>query len=226
MDAKNQTEPTNYQPQVASPEQAPRPRHGRLWKLVAVILLVLLVALVAFCYRQYQSLVSANNSINSLKGSNQKLTSDLSTAESKFAALKTEYDKSQSVVSAPPAAAAQSDIGLTINAAQYVNPSGTVTAGGTWFGVRLTLTNNTTSSIDVSAKKFTLKDGQGNVYQEMGFSGATTLPGGWGANTLQDQTIAAKGLVTSDLIFQVSDKSISNYTLVNDTKTYPVVITQ
>ncbi len=222
MDSTMNDKPAQEKQQTVANEQVKKPGKSRRWVIVSVILLMLLAGAGVLYYVQYKKLSSANASVDNLTSSNKKLSAELSSTQSKLSTLQTEYNK---ILAANAAPVSQSDLLLKVIAAQYVNPGGTVTAGGTWFGVRLTLTNNTSSAISVTASNFTLKDSQGNIYQQAGFMGASTLPSGWGINTLQDQAIPANGTVTGNLIFHVASITPASYTLVNGSKPYSVSVT-
>lgn len=202
-----------------------RKSNSSLFKRSVIILIV--VVLIALCsaavyYWQHQKLVTANNTIDSLNGTNKTLSTNLTNLQSKYTQAENSLKAYQTSNNTP--VATQSDLGLVVNAAEYVNPDGTVTSGGSWFGVRMTLTNSTTSPIDLTASNFSLKDSNGNVYKVVGYTGATTLPDGWGANTLQDQVITAGSSITGEVIFQMANKDITSFTLLNSTKSYPVSV--
>jgi hypothetical protein len=112
------------------------------------------------------------------------------------------------------------DLSLTVNGAEYVNPDGTVTQGGTWFGVDFTLTNNTSNTINVTDNDFQLKDAHNNLYPEETTVGASTLPAGW--VSLNNPTLAPGNKVGGVITFIMPNTTIKNFTFINGTNTYPL----
>ncbi len=103
-----------------------------------------------------------------------------------------------------------------------MNPDGSVTAGSSWLGIRVTLTNPTSSPISLGAKDFQLEDSYSNLYQEFGFTNGSTFPDGWGSSSLQDQTLTPNQTVVGDILFPLPNQNITSFTLLNGTKSYPV----
>jgi len=207
--------------QQSSEQPKPTRKQSKLPLLIMLAVILLLLTAGGVYYWQHEKVVRALDGQNAALDKSKVLSSQLADLQSKYAKDEATI-KSYNTVSSSPT---QEDLALNILSAGYVNPAGTVTSGGSWFGIRLTLTNSTSSPITLDVKNFSLEDQQSNTYDLMGFSGATTLPSGWGANTLQDQTIAAGATVTGDIIFQMANKDLTAFTLMNGTKTYPVTAT-
>lgn len=211
-----------------NPINKPR-RNQRALKIILLILLVALL-LAAGCYVIYKwqnnqlvtsqaQLTQANKSIASQKNTLDQLTAQVATlkTESKQATDALASYESQ-VNSVTP-----SDLAITVNGAQYVNPAGTVTASGSWFGINVTVNNPTKSSITLALNTLQLKDKANNSYPEFGFSGSTTLPSGW--VDLASQTLAPGDTVKGVVLFQMPNTSTKSFTFINGSKSYVITST-
>jgi cell division protein FtsL len=195
------------------------------WKILLILVVILLLASIILCYFLFDHLRGVQNNNTSLNNTVTALNGELGNDKTKLSDLQAEVTKLQNGITTPTAStSSQSDIILKITSAQYVNPSGTVTQSGSWLGIRVTLTNPTSTPVYVGSESVTLKDGNGNTYQQTGFVNATTLPDGWGANTFQDQTIPAHGSVPCNFIFLLPNKNMSGFTLLFNTNSYPVIV--
>ena len=213
-----------------SPQNLISPRLGGR-AIVGVLVIVLLLGAVAATYLwqhgKYNSalrLASDNNS--ELQESNKNLakastlvtslTKQISTLSTKNKQLQNQLGE-MSVNNQP---ATQESLNLAVKGAEYVNPAGTVTQGGTWFGVDVSLTNNTSSTITVSNSSFQLQDSQGNQYPEETIIGASTLPAGW--VSLNNPTIAPGQTVKGAVTFIMPNNNIKSFTFINSTRSYQV----
>jgi flagellar basal body-associated protein FliL len=211
--------------------ERPKKRRGMLLSLIAC--LVLLVAGVGGVYYwQYSKLKTANNDLASANSQNTKLSSDLSTDKKQISTLSNQYNQAKATIDSYQAAAkssqssqttiaTQADLSLVVNGAEYVNPAGTVTQGGQWFGVNITLTNNTSNTISIQDSDFYLKDSQSNSYPEETITGAgSTLPTGWVG--LAGGTLDPGQSVRGTVEFQMPNETVKNFSFINVTNSYSV----
>lgn len=209
-------------------------RSGKQWLVVSIVLFVLFLCCALLYYFQYTSLKSVNNKVKSLSSQNlslnsenRKLTTKLSSSKAQILALQSQYDLLKSSLVAPTSsnAADQSALMFAVSSVQYVKPFDS-DSPTSYLGVRLTMTNSTKSDIAMDPGLMKIMDSQSNIYNDFGFSGATNFPEGWGANTLQPQTIAAGKSVTGDLTFMMANDKLTSFTLVNLSKSYPINLDQ
>lgn len=163
-------------------------------------------------------LTVANKNLSSASALVTDLTKQVNTLTAQNKQLEGELKYSSNNI--VPQQPSQADLNLVVNGSEYVNPDGTVTQGGKWFGVNLTLTNNTSGDIKVSNNKFQLKDAQNNYYTEETTINASTLPAGW--VSLANPTIAPGQSVRGTITFVMPSTTTKSFTFINDTKTYPV----
>ncbi len=203
------------------------PKNHKILKgiLFIVVVLLLMGASGYGTYAwQHKKLDAANTKISADNSQIASLNKNNQTLDAKLSTLNTQYKQVNSALSTYEAAASvtPANLKLTVNDGAYVYPDGTVPAGGHWFGVNVTITNPTSSTIKLVTADYKLKDPQQNEFQEFGDAGASTLPAGW--VDLQDQTLAAGETVKGVLLFPVTNTSIQSYTLVNGTQSYPVPV--
>ena len=202
-------------------------------KVKPILLTLLALVLVAAAgggsyYWQHQKLETANADLATTKSQNTKLNADLSNEKKQVTTLQNQYNQAKATIDGYQASvsashakvATQADLTLKVNGAQYVNPAGTVTQGGKWFGVNITLTNNTSDTVSVSDSNFYLKDSQGNQYPELTIQGASTLPTGW--VSLPNTTVAPGQTLTGTVTFQMTTDTIKSFNFINVTNSYPV----
>jgi hypothetical protein len=212
-----QQEPQTFKPIIGATKTS---------KKKAVLLTLLVIVLVAGSgggayYWQHNQYTKTNKKLTNANAQITSLQSRLSSLQSKYnkdqATIQSESSSSTSTKTTP---ATQSDLTVTINGAEYVNPDGTVTANSSWFGVNATFVNNTSSTISISDSSFTLKDTSGNQYSQETVAGSTTLPSGWVA--LSNTTVAPSSTVKGTVVFQMPNTTAKSFTFTNDTKSYSV----
>lgn len=125
--------------------------------------------------------------------------------------------------SKPVVTVEQAGLGVVVNGAIRFTPCNCMEKA---VGVNVTLTNNATSSQTIDKYTFKLLDAQNNSYLDSGLGNTSLeqqyLPSDY--VLLPDQQLAPKQTVRGTVIFIVSDETLSKFTLVSGTKTYPVAI--
>lgn len=208
------------------------PKRNKKQTIVAVAMTIVAVGLIAGVYLwQHNKAVQSNNEAVAAKSENQKLNASIVTLQKKSSSLQDQYNQAKATLDSYQSAAnknstaqivvTQSDLSLTINGAQYVNPAGTVTAGGKWFGVNVTLANNTSKTVSVLSSNFHLRDAQGNEYPEATIvGGESTLPSGWVG--LSSSTLAPGETMKGTVEFRMSDETAKSFNFINVSKAFPV----
>lgn len=199
-----------------------------LWAVLVVILIA--AAAGATYFWQHKKLTNTNAALTAANTKISMLNGTAASQQKKLDSLQSQYNQAKATIDSYQAAAqnartevvvaTQADLGLTVNGAQYVNPAGSVTSGGKWFGVNVTLTNNTSNAISVNDSDFQLKDQQNNSYTEETMQNASTLPSGW--TSLPNQILTPGQTLKGTVIFQMPNDTVKDFTFVNVTKAFPV----
>ncbi|HUC87823.1 MAG TPA: DUF4352 domain-containing protein [Candidatus Binatia bacterium] len=206
----------------------PRPSYRREEKHTAKIFLCILLILVLLAgglygtYSwQHQKTVSTNSTLSNLK---KTLNSQIKTLNSQIISLKSSNKLLTSelkTATTQPAAVDQTDLTITVDSAARFNLSNGYSSANNGVAIELTITNPTTSSIDLTRSNFELQDNQDNVYEIADSVITSTLPSGY--VPLADQTFTPAGTVKGAIFFEVDDLTLSNFNLINGSKTYTVV---
>jgi len=242
MEETQQTSQTEKPQQIeeTKTDTAPKKQASKKWLIwLAAVIIVAGVTGGAMYQWQHGKLEAANKNADEatthaagLMTALAKSKSDMKTLQKKADSVQEQYDEAKATLNSYQAAAktspaigsvvaTQADLAVAINGSEYVNPGGITTQGGKWFGVNLTLTNNTKSTVSINLADFHLKDQQNNEYPEQTIQGATTLPEGW-VSMPNSKTLAPGESIRGAVTFQMPTDSIKGFNFVNVTKAFPV----
>ncbi|HSX34627.1 MAG TPA: DUF4352 domain-containing protein [Candidatus Saccharimonadales bacterium] len=196
-----------------------------------VLLVLLVVVLVAasgggMYLWQHGQLEDKNASLQTANKKADALTKQLGAAKTTLTATNAKLKKANDTLAEQQgnAPVTQEALGLTVNRSTrmiYADGLGEYRhANAHTVAVSMTLTNTTKQPVSVQTASFKLKDGDNNTYKLYG-SGSLGSRLGSGYADLYDQTIEPGESVSGALEFQVDSGKTTNYTLYNESKTYP-----
>jgi hypothetical protein len=197
----------------------------RVLLVVAVVVLAGASGAGAYVW-QHRQLADKNVDLQVANLKVNALTKQLDTARSTLTATNAKLKKANDTIAQQQGEtpATQESLNLTVNRSTrmiYADGLGEYRhANAHTVAVSMTLTNNTKQPISVQTASFKIKDADSNTYKLYG-SGNLGSRLGSGYADLYDQTIEPGESVSGALEFQVSSGKTTDYTLFNESKTYP-----
>jgi|GEM_PF-1847150 len=222
----NDSNTPNQEP-VAKPKKV-LSKNRKARQVLTPIAAILLVAIPAGTLYYWQRGVATD-----LRSQLAKTQTRLSTASSKNTTLNTQLTaqkatskklQDQLAAIAANASITQTSLNLVVNRASRYCDLEFNSCRNNYVAVNVTLTNNTSTAINVVSSGFKLKDANSSSFTGGTGSYAQSRLGS-GYPDLVDQVLQPGEKVTGAISFTVADHDITSYTLVNGTHEYPVSAT-
>lgn len=201
------------------------PALKRVLLVLAVIVLIGASGAGAYVW-QHRQLTDKNASLQTANKKVSALAKELDTAKSTLTETNDKLKKANDTIARQQGETpvTQENLSLTVNRSTrmiYADGLGEYRhANAHTVAVSMTLVNDTKQPISVQTANFKIKDADNNTYKLYG-SGNLGSRLGSGYADLYDQTVEPGESVSGALEFQVSSGKTTDYTLYNQSKTYP-----
>lgn len=201
--------------QLVAPKTAKQSRVNPLAATVLASALIIAVGTGVYYWQHHE--------VDNLDSQLKTVTADLNNKAKEYNSVNAQL---QSLGNNSKSPLTQSSLQLSVVSASRYTPDGNPDLVNQGVAVQIELINKTTSTINVVPDNINLLDVRNNSYNESTFNSQTS---GYALNPLPNkgvalnaQTIAPQEVLRGTLLFIVSDTSLTKFTLVSGSQTYPV----